>query len=257
MSKPVTIPNAFSAQAGPISLSELDTNFNVLATAVNDFDTYGNLLTDTSGTANQINVTTPASTTISYGVGLLLQIQVANATTSATVNINVNSLGNKSLVNSDATALLPGKIALGQIILVQYDGTEFRILEGHAVSGTFTGTFTGFTSPQTTTINYYVSGGICTLTNVLFTCEGTSNSTSMSMTGLPTVCQPATGSPFVMCSGVINNSAGNYIGACLVSAGIVNFYLMTAGSNIVSSTGFSPVNIKGIVSGWSISYPLA
>jgi len=34
MSKPITIPNAFQTQSGPIPLSQLDANFTAVAAAI-------------------------------------------------------------------------------------------------------------------------------------------------------------------------------------------------------------------------------
>jgi hypothetical protein len=59
----------------------------------------------------------------------------------------------------------------------------------YPVSGTFTGTLTGYASGPTGTVSYKVMSGIVTLWVVLDV-TGTSNANTLTMTGLPTVVRP-------------------------------------------------------------------
>jgi hypothetical protein len=127
MSKPVTIPDSFATQTGPIPLSQLDADFSALATSVNDMATYGNYLVDSSGSVNLITCTAAAGLAFAYTAGMGIQVSLANTTTSTTVNINVNGLGNKAVINADGTLPAPGLLA-GTILPLVYDGTSFRIL---------------------------------------------------------------------------------------------------------------------------------
>lgn len=128
MSKPVSVPNAFQTQNGPIPLAQLDADFTALAAALNDVATYGTLLIDSSGVANTITVTTPVNVTFSYSLGVLFQVQIANTTTSTAPTINVNGLGAKALVNSDGSLPVVGQFVSGQILEMQYDGIAMRVL---------------------------------------------------------------------------------------------------------------------------------
>jgi len=170
MSKGVVLSFTFATQAGPIPLSDLDTNFGQLAAAVNDFGSYNNYLVDSSGAANTITVTTPANTTFSYVTGQLLQVLLANTNTSATVNINVNSLGNKTVVNQGQTNVGAGQLIAGTILLLQYNGTSFVLLSS-GTSGLFasgsaanpsiaflTYPNTGIYNPGSNTLGFAVAG---------------------------------------------------------------------------------------------------
>lgn len=130
MAKPITVANVFETQTGPIPLAQLDTNFSTAYAAVNDFATYSNYLVDSSGAANTITVTTPVNTTFSYSTGVQLQVQVANTTTAAAPQINVDGLGAQTIVNAAGGALVSGAIQAGQIVILQYDGVNFRLLTG-------------------------------------------------------------------------------------------------------------------------------
>ena len=121
MSKPITIPNAFATQPGPIPLIQLDNDFTTCSGAINDLATYANYFVDSSGAANQITVTVNPPLTVSYTAGLTLQIKIANTNTSTAVNINVNALGNISVVNPDGSLPLSGQFTAGGIYSFQYE----------------------------------------------------------------------------------------------------------------------------------------
>jgi hypothetical protein len=127
------------------------------------------------------------------------------------------------------------------------------VLQGGS-SGTFTGTLTGMTAATTGTINYVISNGICTLyavSNIL----GTSNTTSMTMTGLPTACQPANGTFVVV--GPFESNSSPILGAASTAGShgsTITFYEMNG--NTYSATGFAAANGKGLLAGWSMTYPI-
>jgi hypothetical protein len=120
----VTIPNVFQAQSGPIPLAQLDTNFSVVASSINNVNQYSTYLIDSSGAPNTITVTT-GSLSFSYATGVRLLIKVSNTNTSTAVNINVNGLGNMPLINVDGANPTVSAITAGEIIDVIYNGTSF------------------------------------------------------------------------------------------------------------------------------------
>jgi len=134
MSKPVSGLNVFQAQAGPIPLSQLDSNFTLDTNAINDLATYSNYFADSSGAPNVITVTVSAPLTFAYTTGIGLQVKLANTTTSATVNINVNALGNKTIINNDGSNPAIGSLLANSILTLMYDGTSFRLLHQTAAS---------------------------------------------------------------------------------------------------------------------------
>ena len=115
-------------------------------------------------------------------------------------------------------------------------------------SGTFTGTLTGVSATTTGTFHYAIVGNICTVSlanasNVI----GTSNSTALTMTGLPAVCQPATQQPIIPC--LLEDNSIGYSGFAFVQqSGTVVFYKqVVSGSSItLGATSFTSSGSKGI-----------
>jgi len=135
--------NTFGTQAGPIPLTQLDSNISALATAVNTLQNFDNFYVD-SGTTNTIVVTVNSPQIVTYGAGLLLQVKVANTNTGA-VTINVNSLGAVSVLTPSGVSLSAGALVAGGIYQFQYDGTNFQI---QSIVGTSS---VGFTFVKTKT----------------------------------------------------------------------------------------------------------
>ena len=219
--------NTFGSQIGPISLSTLDTNFNQVATFLNNPNNYSNYLAD-SGAANVYVVTFPTGITPTYTAGLTIFVKIANANTGAST-INVNALGAKSITNPDLTALPANALLANDIVILVYDGTEF-ILVGGSGTGKFSSITTGtinnltLTTPATgatltlannstlVTVGAYsttlTSTATTTLTlpttGTLATLAGTETFTNKTLTS-PTLTTPALGTP---ASGVMTNVTG-------------------------------------------------
>ncbi len=83
---------------------------------------------------------------------------------------------------------------------------------------------------------------------------GTSNSTSMTMTGLPAALTPANGGNVCLCS-LTDNGSGGTVGGASVSGTTITFYRLT-GTQIGPNT-FTNSGSKGLVAGWMMAYPLA
>ncbi|GAC1042245.1 hypothetical protein [Rhizobium sp. No.120] len=77
------------------------------------------------GSANSITANlTPAPATYSAPFGIVLLL---SATNTGAATLNVNGLGAKSILRAGGTALSPGDLTAGQIIVLVYDGTAFQI----------------------------------------------------------------------------------------------------------------------------------
>jgi hypothetical protein len=102
-----------------------------------------------SGTDTLTGSLTPALA--AYATGNLFSF-VAAATNTGAVTINLNSLGAKSVTKQGSTALAAGDILIGQVSLIEYDGTRFQLLNPSTVSGVSSISFgsTGLT-PSTAT----------------------------------------------------------------------------------------------------------
>ena len=105
-------------------------------------------------------------------------------------------------------------------------------------NGTFTGTVTGVSTTTTGTFHYTIAGNLCVISlansaNVV----GTSNANTLTVTGLPSICQPATQQPFVQCC---VEDAGTLVGAMayIQQSSVITFYkAVTTGTPILGDPG--------------------
>lgn len=118
-------------------------------------------------------------------------------------------------------------------------------------SGTFTGTLTGCTTSPTGACYYAIAGKVCTLFIAAVT--GTSNTTAMTITGLPAACQP-TRTQLLMPPLDSCENGGAVVGTISMqvtaSSGTITFLLGN------SSTGFGNTLVKGVATGFTVSYLL-
>lgn len=169
---PITPTYTFDTATGNIPLSQLDANFNQLATFLNNPNNYANYLVD-SGTANTYVVAfATGDAPTSYIAGLTLVIKITNTNTGA-ATLNVNSLGAKNITKRGASALVGGDLQASSVMVLVYDGTQFQIITNVASpSGSNTqlqfnnnGSFGGSTS--LTWDGTTLSANALALTNVL------------------------------------------------------------------------------------------
>jgi len=93
-----------------------------------------------TGTDTLTGSLTPALT--AYAAGNQFSFVVANTNTGA-VTINIDGNGAKSITRTGSIALVAGDMVAGQVVLIEYDGTRFQLLNGNSftnllVSGTLT-----------------------------------------------------------------------------------------------------------------------
>lgn len=128
-------------------------------------------------------------------------------------------------------------------------------------TGSFTGTLTGISNtPQTATFVWDRSGGTVTVNCATGTLQGISNSTSMTITGLPATIQPIRSHRVAV---VVIDAGVNVPGSILVSAasGTIVFHTTTAasyaaGTANILSTGFTNSGTKGIHPSLTFTYDL-
>jgi hypothetical protein len=120
-------------------------------------------------------------------------------------------------------------------------------------TGSFTGTLTGMTAGTTGTVNYTVSNGICSL-YITADILGTSNASTMTMTGLPAAVQPAA-VRLTLCGNIQNSSGTTYMGSASIAGGTITFLLATGAPVQISNT-FTTSGGKGLNAGWTVTYPL-
>ena len=99
-----------------------------------------NTLITVAGTDTITGTVTPSLT--AYTAGQIFSF-VAAATNTTAVTLNIDGVGVKSVTRAGTTALAAGDILTGQVAIVEYDGTQFQLLDPNAftnlrVSGTLT-----------------------------------------------------------------------------------------------------------------------
>lgn len=126
-SRPLTNPVTYGTVSGTEAMSNLDTSFGaVFTTGFNDsalgWVNYG---TDI-GAVNAYAVTLTA-TPSAYVAGMTVSMLPANSNTGAST-INVNALGTVNIRNALNNPTVSGDIVSGQVVVMTYDGTSFRIV---------------------------------------------------------------------------------------------------------------------------------
>jgi hypothetical protein len=179
-----------------------------------------------------------------------------NGGVSGTLPIASGGTGATTATNA-VTNLLPSQSGqAGNALITNGSTVSWSGAAATAQTGNFTGTLTGCTSTTTGTMYWDRTGNIVTLyTPSSITC--TSNTTAMTLTGLPATITPAN-SQAVACAAMENNGAGLVVGECVanpVSENIIFAPGIVTGSYLeASTTGFTSSGTKGIQSGWSMTY---
>ena len=137
------------------ALTDAATLSNVIAGA-------GTYIATVSGSANGIILSANPAIT-AYAVGQRFSFIAAAANTTA-VTVNISGLGAKDLTKTGAIALVANEILAGAIVTIEYDGTQFQLLNpavlvpvafpaGTRMSFQQTNAPTGWTKDTTAAIN--------------------------------------------------------------------------------------------------------
>lgn len=126
MAKPITIPTQFQ-NANVATGLQLDTDFSVVAAAINDPNTYANFLVDSGSTPNAYVVAfTGASAITSYVAGLSVVMYTTRINTGASTLV-VNGLAPINILNPDDSPIAAGQIPANSIVQLIFDGTDFQL----------------------------------------------------------------------------------------------------------------------------------
>jgi hypothetical protein len=196
-----------------------------------------------------------------YAAGMIVVFTPANTNTGATT-LNIDSLGALDVLKTSGVAVSAGDLVAGvpALLLLDSGADDFLLINPATLSvasGSFTATLSGMSSATTGTMNYQVVGNIVSLW-LVSSILGTSNSTSMALSGMPVAIRP-TGLRNVLCAEVGDNGQGLIASALVDTAGGVNFTLLTTNvvANRISWGGaFTASGSKGLDAEWTISYPL-
>jgi hypothetical protein len=208
-----------------------------------------------SGVANAYVLTFDANFT-AYTDGIVIYWIPSNDNTTAST-LNVNGLGPISIINQNGAAVSAGQIVANYVTIVMYKGGSWLLLQSGVaapyLTGTFTGTLTGMTGSVTKTIRYRVSGNIVSLSmdDRASDMTGTSNTTGLSLTGLPAAIDPGTLISWGFCGNVIDNGVRQSAIAQVVSGVGISF-----GLDFDGSTAFTNSGTKGLYRDWNLMYQL-
>ena len=132
-----------------------------------------------AGTDTITGTVTPTLT--AYATGQQFSFVVA-ATNTAAVTLNVDGVGAKAVTRTGSVALVAGDMVTGQVVIVEYDGTRFQLINGNSFT------------------NLKVSGtlgvtGATTLSSTLGVTGATTLSSTLGVTGLTTLGVTGAGFP--------------------------------------------------------------
>lgn len=205
-----------------------------------------------TGSANAYVLTFDANFS-AYQDGIIIYWVPANTSTSSTITINANGLGAVNIRSLSGAALHIGAIVAGQITQIMYLGGEFKILNSVPINGSFTGTLTGVTTTITGLCYFTLSGNVVSV-RVSQDLAGTSNSTSCTITGMPTYLSPSNGYVIgVPDKAFLDNSASVSTVRALVSASFPGTITFQLGG---SSTGFTAAGAKGASIAFGLTWML-
>lgn len=123
-------------------------------------------------------------------------------------------------------------------------------------SGGYTGTLTGVSSGGTGNILFHITKGVVTLYSPS-SLVGVSNTTAMTMTGMPAVARPYSVPRIIPC--LLVNSSGAYMGSVsIATSGVMTFSMVVIAATLatLSTTGFTASGNKGVDAGWTLTYSL-
>jgi hypothetical protein len=125
-----------------------------------------------------------------------------------------------------------------------------------ASAGSFTGTLTGCTTSPTATFYYSVTSLGATYSEVKLWCpaglSATSNSASVTVTGLPAAIQSASTQARANTHSIDNSNTIPSLITITAGASVLNFNVFTGTS--YSSLAYTTSGTKGINTGWNLSY---
>ncbi len=202
------------------------------------------------------------ATALSLGSNSTERVRIASA---GNVTANAASSGTTLTVNATNASTAGIDLASGHLKIGGSAGTSGQVLTSGGSSaaptwttisngcttGSFTGTLTGFSGATTHTVSYRVCGGVAWLwSNGAF--FNTSNTTAMTMTGLPAAVQP-TSQHALMAFPILDANSG--LGAGYVNGSTITFCVFASIAGC-SNTGFTASGGKGVPDPWNVSYPL-
>lgn len=194
----------------------------------------GKISATASGTDTYTATLVPGIT--SYN-GIAVYINFTNVNTVGNPTLSLNGLSADGFVYQDGSAINKG--ILKGVVQLKHNGTAWQIVGTPQVTGTWTLTWTGFSTPPTSPApTYILTGNLCFI-QITPTAGGTSNAVSTTVT-LPF---PAKVAQFIPCS--IASGGTNAAGFLQLAAGSSTAFVVTAALANPSAAGGKNANVSG------------
>lgn len=189
---------------------------------------------------------TPAIT--AYATGMRVVLIPVNTCTTGVVTLALNGLSAIDIKMSDGNNLIAGDLVAGVPVVLLYTGTVFIIASNNHIAGSFTVTLTGVSGTVTGSASYVRHGRHVAL--VIPQLTGTSDSTAMTLTGMPAAITPSFEQ--VTWGGLVTNNgavAPQRCDAFLATSGVISLALngSTTGWTSSGSKGFAGASILNYV----------
>lgn len=209
------------------------------------------LLMTASGVGKSLTIPTNAS--VAFPIGTVIDVENNSTAYSITIipsgGVTCNFWNNTGSPNMT----LPNfqKMRLKKIATDTWLATDPVGSIPIQTSGSFTGTLTGMGGATTGTVYYTTNGNVVHL-YVTGNITGTSNATSMTLTGLPSNVQP-TQAQWGTSINMLDNSTA-ITGYWRFSAGAYSVVKFSGALTNFTDTGFTAAGTKGLSAGWSMMY---
>lgn len=153
---------------------------------------------------------------------------------------------------NDAEDTITGGLSIARNGVLSYNGYTLATRRSEGFSGTLTGyatpvSFDSFTSPDVSLVGNFVCIHISSASSAI---TGTSNSTDLTMTGIPAFAIPPRAT-FALCYGLIDNGVTLAGVASISTAGVATFSLMDNPPAAFTNSG-----TKGLAAGFTMFYPI-
>ncbi len=197
--------------------------------------------------------TVPADATVNFASGTSIQIINQSNTT-----LSITPAGGVNLYQFGAPSLVSGTVTLQPSTATYITKTSANTWSQNTLTAltyngdSYIGTITGMTAGITGTVQCRLIGATVTI-YINANLVGISNTTAMTLTGMPATFRPVSSTRTAISVGMRDNGVDSIGGvASIATTGVITF-----GTGINNNTaGFTAANGKGLLAGWSITYQL-
>ncbi len=191
-----------------------------------------------------------------YSAGQLVIFTPANTNTGA-ATLAIDGLAALDILKPSGDPLQAGDLLIGlpALLILDSGADDFILMNpqtSDGIRGSFTGTYTGMTGAVTASISYILKPNEVTL--YVRDASGTSNSTAMTLTGIPAALQGTLGAPQSFSIPVVTDNGASVTSGVYVTLSSAQTVLTFSMNG--SSTGFTNSGTKGMPVPFTITYKL-